>query len=285
MEPRPHYLMVGIFVLLMASLGVVLILWFSKIELMEQPNLYAIYFQGSVTGLRENEEVKFRGVPIGKIRKITVDKTTVDKVRVLISVYRPELIRVDSVATIEAQGLTGYSYVQITGSTPESPILEVQPGQKYPVIQSKPSGIESLFAEMPHILENLNNIAKKLNTFLDEKTVVNMQQTIQNIQKVTGELSQGPRSLSLMVQDMREGMKRVAKAGDDFSVLSNHLEQVLAENRQAIHSFTDQGLPNLTRFLEKAQNTAESIGRVAEDLEKGPAQFLRKTTTGGYKIE
>jgi len=285
MEPRPHYFTVGIFVLLMLSLGVVLVVWFSKIDLITNRNYYAIYFEGSVTGLRENEEVKFRGVPIGKVYKITVDKINVDKVRVLVNIERPELIREDAVATIDIQGLTGYTFVQIRGSTKGSPILKVKPGQKYPVIKSKPSEIQSLFAETPLIMENLNRVVKKLNNFLSEETIKEMQQTVINLKLITEDLSKGPNSLKNIMTDLQKSFHSVEEAATHFASASKQIDLIFQENRHAIHEFTQSGLPQLTRFIEKARTTVESIGQVAEDLEQGPGHFLGKNRVEGYKIE
>jgi phospholipid/cholesterol/gamma-HCH transport system substrate-binding protein len=285
MEQRPHYLMVGIFVIVLTFMGIFFILWFSKVDFKGNANLYEIFFAGAVTGLRENEEVKFRGIPIGKVVKISVSKIDPDKVRVLVNINKPELIREDAIATIEAQGLTGYTFVQIKGSTKESPILKVQSCRKYPIIKSKPSEIESLFDEMPRLITNMNAVVKKLSTILDDKTMVNVQQTIDNLAQLSQDLTQGPNSIKLAIEDMRKDFKEIEKAAKDFSQTLHQLDLVIEENRAPIHRFAEQGLPELTRLIQKSQSTMESVKRVAERLEKGTSSLFGSSTKGGYKVE
>lgn len=285
MEQRPQYLLVGIFVMVLIASGIIFILWFSKVQITGYQNLYDIYFGGSVTGLRENEEVKFRGIPIGKVIKISVSKIDPDKVRVFVNIDKPELIREDSIATIEAQGLTGYTFVQIKGSTKESPILKTLPGRKYPIIKSRPSGFESLFDELPRILTNTNAMFKKLSEILDEKTVNNVKQTIEHIHQITQDLSQGPGSVKQAIEDLRKDFQKIEKAAENFSKSLQSFDQLVEENRAPINRFTEQGLPELTRLIQQSQMTVESIKKVADRLDKGPAEFFSGGNKGGYKIE
>lgn len=285
MEQRPKYLMVGIFVLVLVLLGVIFVLWFSKVNISGYKNVYEIYFTGSVTGLRQNEEVKFRGIPIGKVIKISVSKIDPDKVRVLVNINKPELIREDTIAVIEAQGLTGYTFVQIKGSTKESPILKAQPDRKYPIIKSKPSEIESLFDELPRILKSTTTVIKQLSSVLDDKSIHTIKQTIDHIHQITQDLSQGPGSLKLAIQDIREDFKKIEQAAENFSKSLHSFEQLIEENRAPIHNFTQQSLPELTQLVRKSQSAVDSIKRVADKLEKGPAEFFSGGRKGGYRIE
>jgi phospholipid/cholesterol/gamma-HCH transport system substrate-binding protein len=285
MEQRPQYLLVGSFVLILVALGVIFVLWFSKVNITGYQNLYEIYFTGTVTGLRENEEIMFRGIPIGKVIKISVSKIDPDKVRVLVSINKPELIREDTIAVIEAQGLTGYAFVQIKGSTKESPILKALPGRKYPIINSQPSDIESLFDQLPRILKNTNAMVKKLTTILDEKTMNNIRQTFDHIHQISRDLSEGPGSVKLAIQSIKEDFQKIKEAADNFSKSLDSFEQLVEENRTPILNFTQQGLPELTRLILKSQATMESIKRVTDRLEKGPAEFFSGGSKGGFKIE
>jgi phospholipid/cholesterol/gamma-HCH transport system substrate-binding protein len=285
MEPRAPYLAVGIFMLTIAAVSILLLLWFSKLELEDNQNLYVIFFEGAVTGLRENEEVKFRGVPIGKVRRVSVSKTHPDTVRVVVSIRKRELIREDAVATIEAQGLTGYTFVQIKGSTTNSPILTIKKGQKYPIIPSKPSEIQSLFEETPKILENLNKVTQRILVLMDEQNLNNFKQSLAHIQKITQDLSEGPDGINQLSHSLKESFSKVEQAAADLSKTSQEVGQMIQENRPAFREFSSEGLPELSRLLKKAQRAIDAIGRVADDLDQGPTHFLNKNTKQGYRIE
>ena len=146
METRPNTFIVGVFVLALIAAGTTFVLWFSKMEIGKSHHLYYVFFEGAVTGLRENTDVLYQGIPVGKVKKISVYKSDVQRVKVLVNIERPDIIRENSIATIEAQGLTGYTFVQIKGSTQDSPLLKSMGDYKHPVIQSRPSNLEALFS-------------------------------------------------------------------------------------------------------------------------------------------
>ena len=169
METKPNNFIVGVFVLSLVVLGTFFIVWFSKLDLGEQRNLYYIYFDGAVTGLRENEDVLYQGIAVGKVKKISVYKSDVQRVKVLVNINRPDIIRKNSIATIEAQGLTGYTFVQIKGSTQDSPLLKTTKDHKHPVIQSRASNLEALFSNAPKMLEDISKVAQQVQKLFDEK--------------------------------------------------------------------------------------------------------------------
>lgn len=284
MDTTPRYFIVGAFFIALVSLTVVFILWFSKIDLDQNRYIYEIGFSGSVSGLREYEDVKFRGVPIGKVYKIKVDRNNVDKVTVLITVRRPELIRENSYATIEAQGLTGYSYVQIRGSTQDSPLLRAYPGQKHPVIQSQESNIESLFATMPKIVDNLNHIMGQLNTLFDKKTVADLKQVSHNLQLISHDLSRGPQSLRTLIQQLQGSVTRVNMSMQAFERTSTTMTNVMEENRRALHSFIQQGLPQVSRLAQEGEKLGTNLNRISQKFEQSPLGFLTKRQNEGYQL-
>ena len=62
-------------------------------------------------------------------------------VRVILQVRNAVEIRTDAVASLETIGLTGVSYIEISGGTLNSPALVVAEGQQYPTIRSRPSSL------------------------------------------------------------------------------------------------------------------------------------------------
>ena len=84
---------------------------------------YQIAFAGSVTGLQQGSQVRYRGVPVGRVADIRIDPQRVEWVLVTIEVERGTPIRQDTVASLEMQGVTGIAFVQLQGGTQASPPL------------------------------------------------------------------------------------------------------------------------------------------------------------------
>lgn len=302
METRASYLSVGAFLLALSVGLVIFVMWFSRIDFAQDNQNYKIYFKGSVSGLRVNESVRFHGLPIGKVKSIYVDPHNVEQITVKVSIDNPELIREDAVASVEAQGLTGYSYIQIKGGSQDRPPLKALPGKRYPVITSQASGIEMLFSELPHILQNIYKLSGRLNTLLDEDNVASISATLNNLSKISTALAKGPNTLESFVGEARTAFTQLQKTlktlenktNPTFDALtqaslslektSNALNALLEENRASVKDFTNAGLPTLTATMTEAQKNLKTLQGILEKIELSPGSFLHESTTQGYRL-
>ncbi|MBN9413327.1 MAG: MCE family protein [Candidatus Paracaedimonas acanthamoebae] len=271
METQAHYIKVGSFVLAMLTALVVFVLWMSKLDFGNKFQIYDIYFEGSVTGLRINEEVRYHGIPIGNVKQIKVDKRDIHRVRVQVTIKDPTLIRENTIASIEAQGLTGYTYIQIQGGTETSPLLEVKEGQHYPVIPSQPSRIEMIFNNMPMILANISHLSENLNAVLSPDNRAHVQGILENIHKISSGLSQGRASLSTTLQEFQETFRDI--------------RGLITRNQGAIEGFTTSGLSDFTHLLAETREMVNSIKQIADGFNESAGAFLHRSPQKGYKIE
>src|ERR1700749_1889210 len=123
METKANYVAVGAFVLACVIGLVVSVLWIAGAQYSQEYAYYQTYFQGPVTGLGKGTVTRYNGIDVGRIADLEFDPTDPQKVVVTLEV-RPGLnIREDSEASIESQGLTGGSYVELSGGTAKSPLL------------------------------------------------------------------------------------------------------------------------------------------------------------------
>lgn len=278
MEAKPKNFIVGLFVLIVLALGTFFVVWFSKLEVGQPQNLYLIYFDGAVTGLRENEDVLYQGIAIGKVKQITVYKEDVERIKVMVSIRRPDIIRENSVATIEAQGLTGNTFVQIKGSTQDSPILKAKEGRKYPVIHSNPSNLETLFSNTPKLLNDISKVSIQLQKLFDDQSIKSLQSTFANLNKVSGELASGSQSLKTVLVEFQQAMTALKGA-------SGSVDRVIVSNEAALAAFAETGLPALTKMSQRLEETAVQISKLASDIEKAPGAFFTKSSQQGYPVK
>jgi phospholipid/cholesterol/gamma-HCH transport system substrate-binding protein len=155
METRAKYVTVGAFVLAVAGMILGFAFWLGLTGITDRGDPYLIYFDGTVTGLQEGSQVRYRGIPVGQVRDIAIDFEDIERVRVVIEVESGTPLREDSVATLELSGLTGGSFVQITGGTQDAAQPQVPEGEVLPVIASEPSTLDSLAEQAPDLLGRL----------------------------------------------------------------------------------------------------------------------------------
>src|SRR3954466_13277281 len=149
METKANYVAVGAFVLACVIGFVVTVLWLGGVQYSQEYAYYQAYFKGPVTGLAKGTSTRYNGIEVGRITDLAFDPADPQRVIVTMQVQPNLKIREDSVASIESQGFTGATYVEITGGTVKSPLLTAKRGQKYPVIRTKQSGLLQLEQSAP----------------------------------------------------------------------------------------------------------------------------------------
>src|SRR5471030_544040 len=121
METRAHYVIVGSFVIAVLIGVFIAVIWLVGGQFQREGAIYDIYFRGSVSGLGEGAVVRYKGVPIGRVLGIRLDPENVERIRVRVEIDSRTSIKEDAVAELEAQGITGLAFVQITGGSNASP--------------------------------------------------------------------------------------------------------------------------------------------------------------------
>src|SRR5665213_3178222 len=134
MENKANYVAVGAFVLACVIGLVVTILWLAGAQYSQEYSYYQTYFKGAVTGLGKGTITRYNGIEVGRVTDLQFNPADPQSVIVTLQVQPNLNIREDSEASIESQGLTGGSFVEISGGTTKSPLLVAKPGQKYPII-------------------------------------------------------------------------------------------------------------------------------------------------------
>jgi phospholipid/cholesterol/gamma-HCH transport system substrate-binding protein len=291
METRPYSLAVGLFVIILLISGLLFVLWFSRFEMGDDKRSYMIHFKGSVSGLRINETVRFHGIPIGSVKRIFVDPETISAVKVKVSIDKPELIREDSLASIEAQGLTGFSFIQIIGGSPSSPLLKAKPGQRHPVIASRPSNIEMLFTSVPQILNNIQDLSQKLNHLFNEKNVEFLGQTFESFSKITGQFSQEKWNVQSLIKKTEKNLDHLThvitqaeSTLTSFKEASEVFKDFIKESEKPFHHFARQGLPEMTSLAKELRQTTYKVHLMLDQIERSPLRFLRKDSSKGVPV-
>ncbi len=185
METRAPYVLVGSFVLLLVAGLVVAVLWFAQVQFREQVVYYDVYFDGSVTGLNPGSTVRYNGLPVGRVGEIKLDPTDPTKVRVTVELQAGVPVKTDTVASLELQGVTGGSYVNLTGGTSDALPLARQSGQRYPVIASRQSGLQRVVEGAPELLNRVLALTDQVNALVSPENRKAVADTLENFRKVS----------------------------------------------------------------------------------------------------
>tara|TARA_Y100001960_G_scaffold321185_1_gene395406 strand:+ start:664 stop:1683 length:1020 start_codon:yes stop_codon:yes gene_type:complete len=304
METRANHLLIGGFVIatVVAFLGFVV--WMAKIEIDQEFERYDIYFEGSVSGLSVAGEVRYKGVPVGSVQEIVIDPKVPNRVRVTIKVGASTPIKEDTVAQLELQGITGVSYVQLTGGSPTSPALKIQSGQRFPVIVSKPSQFEELFSGAPELINRFIFLVGEATKVFNAENRVAISDTLRNMQilsatfaersgdidgiltnivETSDEMRLAASNLNAALERLLTEVERIAEGADSTmtvvrgavtnadAIMVNDIRLLIDDARKATQSFAAVG-KQLNRVMEDNQET------VTDFLGEGLYEFTRLVT-------
>ena len=314
METRAPYVAVGVFVMLLIAGLVIAVLWFAQVQFREQVSYYDIYFEGSVTGLTQGSTVRDNGIPVGRVAEIRLDPTDPSKVRVTVELTGGVPVKQDTVAELELQGLAGGIYVDLTGGTRDSPDLELQPGQRYPVIASRPSGLQQVVTSAPEVLARFIALADQLEKVLSPQNVQSITVTLDNFRKLSdvaasrsGEVSsaidngaqtlQGLRTTLESANGILVGLKQltapeggvqatlqsVDQTSRQFGQLAQHLDALVTANGPQLNELSRRSIGDIDQLSLQMQTLVQQLSRIADAIERDPSLFLYGDRRQGYR--
>lgn len=141
----------------------------------------------TVAGLNSGAEVHVGGIHKGTVRQIQLPAQPNDKVTVLMDLDRStrNIVKKDSVASIETEGLLGNKYVAIAFGSTDSP---------------KISAGDTIGSAPPIDIQDL---IKKTNQILDatQETMRNVADTTDNMKSMTTKIEQGKGTVGALIND------------------------------------------------------------------------------------
>ncbi len=295
MEIKSNNVLIGTFALVVLACIFGFALWISHVQLDRQYAYYQIVFQGSVSGLSKSGSVQFNGLPVGRVVDLHLAEDDPNKVLALIQVDSRTPVKEDSIAQLEASGITGVAVIQLTGGQPGSKLLTAKEGETYPTIRGAPSTLQELAKSAPETLQSANQLLGELNNVLK-----NNQQSIGHVVENLDKLST---SLADSSQDMQRAIKNLADASEHFNSLSRNadnlvktdakglitdvrqtadsyrrvadsLDQLLRVNGPAINRMSRDGLTQIPQLVAETRALVTALDRIVSRAQDDPARFL-----------
>ncbi len=300
METRARYILVGVFTVfsLLAALG--FMLWLAKVQLDRTFAQYDIVFD-TVAGLGQASAVRYNGIDVGKVLIIELDRANPALVRVRIEIYASIPIRVDTMATLASQGVTGVSFVALEGGRADSARLEAIPPAEVPVIASKPSVVQGLITDAPDLLAEAISLMRDIRGFTTPENKDAITAILKNVEAATARIdSLATRTESVMTAAeaslakadaaLTEAETAFATAntviGDDVPGLIATLKTAVDDvgrSASGLREFTQTGLPKFSALATDARTLVATIGAVADRIAVDPGRFFLGNQTPEYR--
>jgi phospholipid/cholesterol/gamma-HCH transport system substrate-binding protein len=256
MPQRKSRFMVGLFVTVGIMLAVVIVVWLGASKYFEEGDLYITYFDESVQGLQADSRVKYRGVDVGKVQRISVASDE-KLVEVVVKIDLAGAVEQNIVAQLRAAGITGIVFIELDQRNPQDAILMPPSGMKsvYPVIPSQTSQTKQMLSSVDRIMEKIEQVdlkgisdqvkktSRAIETFLTDRQ---MKSIMTNLDSTSANFDRSLRRIDgLLAEGKMEGLLEQARQG-------------LGETRQGIAE-TRQGIAEMRRLMNDVRDEVASL--------------------------
>ncbi|WP_394063283.1 MlaD family protein [Alcaligenes sp. WGS1538] len=294
MEPRAHHVLIGVFTLLVATAAVLFSLWLAKAGRDAETRDYEIVFLEGVRGLSRGSAVQYNGLRVGEVRSLRLDPDDLQRVRARITIQAAIPIHEDTRARLALAGITGQSVIELSGGTPNSPLLPATDG-KLPVIVASPSPLAQLMAGGEELMSKISSLLDNANHFLSAENSQSISASLQQLEKLMGQLSQAGEGVPELIGKLsaaseqaaallkstqglvdRQGaqaMNAIQKSMDDFSRATQSLDKLVRDNAAAVGRGA-QGLTEIEPTLRELRQALAGLRAVTSRLEDNPAGYL-----------
>lgn len=266
METRASYLLVGVFALLSMAGFLIAVVWMAGVNLDEDFAYYDIYFEGSVSGLKPGNAVRYRGIPVGVVSDMTINPKNVEQVRVTIEIPESTPVKEDTEAALEFQGITGVAYVQLLGGTHAAANLSAATDDARPVIKSRPSQLQELFDSAPELVTRVTALVNRANMLFDPENRKNIAATLSNVGKISGVLAARSSDIDGLLGDATMTMKELRGAAKETGETIKDVQK-LAASMQALSDSLNKDLSGVgdeaKKSLIEVRKTAQEFRRAS----------------------
>ncbi len=310
METRADFVLIGTFTISIVVGVFLFVLWLAQVEIDREWAEYDVVFDTAVTGLSESGDVRFSGIKVGEVKRLSIDPKNPRRVIARIRVDATTPVTNDTKATLEFTGLTGVAYILLEGGTGTSSELKIVGDQEVPVIVAEAGAFQELFEGAPDVLSGANRLLAQAEAILgpenqqhitnilsDVETLTSsvatredeINQIITNLQTMSAELAQVSTEFNTMSQNLsalsqnantlieEDGqalLSEATEAVDQFGELAGSANSLLQDNSAAIRSFADGGLAQFGLFVVEARQLVKTLDRVLERMESDPASYI-----------
>jgi len=309
MNNRVNYTLVGSLVFL----GIILIIsvsyWMLRPLDREKTRKYNIYFNESVLGLNIDAPVKYRGISVGKVTHLRINPKNSEQVEVQVTILNSTPVKESTVARLTAQGITGLTYINLTLGKDSAPLLMKKDGESCPTIKTTPSFFENMEQslgglsvdltktligtqkllddknqkQISMILKNTADFTQKLNRLLDDKTIIHLQKTSENLDSLTYKIDKLIPNIDTFLDKSSAWEKSTAASFDSIMQSYVGITASMTEIKRAVASgefnfkeISSDIVPTMNETFLNMQTLMLRLDSVIKEYKQSPSDMFFK---------
>lgn len=310
MENKSHAIAAGAFVLVLFAMAVGMAAWLTRDSSVSR--VFELTSRESVTGLQPQAGVRYKGVAVGRVTAIELDKASPGQVLVRIAVSEQAPITQSTYASLGFQGVTGLAFVQLDDSG-ESPKPLATSREQVGRIPMRPGLMSRLSDQGASLLGEMEQVGQRVNGMLAADNQKRLMGAIDNLGRAADNISKlsqradrilsGPpgteplnlprmaeqvgatfKSMQVASERLGASADAVRTSADEFKRMSARLnapggtlDKIAQSTDALVH--TGQALnatlvPRVNRTADDAARAARQVGRAVDAVNDNPQSLL-----------
>ncbi|GAX61108.1 ABC-type transport system protein periplasmic component [Candidatus Scalindua japonica] len=273
---------VGLFIAAGISLAVITIIFLGMNRFLEKGQFYAVYFNESVQGLKIDSPVKYRGVAIGHIERISLAPDS-KLIEVVLKIEADITLEENMVAQQKAVGITGSKFIELDlmSDSVEASSPDLKFPTEYRVLASRPSNISELFRSADDIIKKLNaldivDISDSLKV-----TLHHLDQALQDFDAkgISGDIRTSLTDINKNFDPERwdKVVTGIEKSIGSLNEVFRNTNSLMA-NASGLIARTEAEVANLSRYIlvvgQYLEKASSSLDQTLEQVSIQPSQLL-----------
>lgn len=304
MENKAHALTAGLFVVAILALLVAMAIWLTRDVGTTRP--YEMITADSVTGLRVQAPVRFKGVPVGTVTAINFNPAQRSSVLIQMAIAEDAPITRATFATLAFQGVTGLSFVQLDDHGTSAQPLPPGPDGGPPRIPLRPNVLGQLSDQVGALTTKVDSAIASVNQLLSPENQAAVMATVKEFGVAATQASQFARTadqtlraqfgsdrtnIPELVRQTHATLKATAATAAAAQKTLTELDGVLTSARTGVQRVTGPGgtldqvnggvdtvtqstLPRIQRLTTGATQTVQRLDRLVGTLDSNPQALV-----------
>jgi len=263
METKGNYFLIGLFVLAGVAATFSFVIWLMRGDINRVYDYYDVFFEGSVAGLAIGGDVRYRGIKVGSIANIAIDPERPDKAGVTVEIDHAVPLREGDIATLELQGITGIAYIDISGATADSVVIEGGTPEQRTVIPSKPSNIEALFSGAPQMIAKANSLLERVNDLINDENRATIKSMLDDAHAITSTLGSRADQLGDALDSFDHAGEEVALAATGLRELGDKANTLFEQAGGTLNNVDELLAKDAKRLVADLRAASQSVSTFA----------------------
>ena len=309
MERQAHYALVGLATIAIALVGIVFAFWFIQFDFNKRFGTYDVEFNTPVDGLTKGAEVHFNGIKVGEVTGLRLGNASTHQVIATVQLDEGTPVRVDSVASLEPQGVTGLYYMQISPGSAKAPLLKHDPNGPPPLIHSEESQIAKLLSGSGSVIEKTYESLDRVNRLLSDRNIKTFSDSLDNLQSITADLKSRQQLLddaheaiisagqaadavtqlahssnTMVSEQVPDTMKKIDAATAKLADAADHVSQLSDAIKAPVDQVNSTTLPELQESLNNLNDASRSLKSLVDEAQANPQGLINKPQAKERKV-